>query len=234
VLNGTTADTFDAGITAAGGSSTWNADAAGKFFDNGTFNGSRNAAYLNLGSYINNAKGQANGLFDLTMDISPTTGSWISLGFSTLNTPAITFDMTGANGIATIIYRPTNQPLELDMFGGVGSANAIDGPTTSGGTRTVTVRLDLTPLGGYNGINNFGTAYFYDSVLGNLGSLGDTPSKLSFTYTTPQNFGSILISGGASTTGTFDNLLFTQVPEPCTAVLVGLGGFALIFRRRRS
>ena len=113
-LNGKTADTFDAAITAAGGSSTW--VAAGNFFDNGVVTlATRQAAYLNLGPYLDNAKGTAAGLFKLTMTISPTTGQWISLGFATNNTPNTLKDFTDtgsgaatAVGMATILYRATN------------------------------------------------------------------------------------------------------------------------------
>jgi hypothetical protein len=72
-LNGTTTDTFDAAITAAGGSSTW--VAAANFLDNGVVTlATKQAAYLNLGSYINNAKGTVDGKFNVTMTISPTCG----------------------------------------------------------------------------------------------------------------------------------------------------------------
>ena len=41
-----------------------------------------------MGSYIDDAKGTAAGLFELTMTISETTGTaWISLGFGKENTP---------------------------------------------------------------------------------------------------------------------------------------------------
>ena len=113
-LTGTTANTFASGITAAGGSSTWVADPG--FLDDGSVSVSRRAAYLNLGSYINDAKGTANGKFDLTMTISETTGAWISLGFSTLNTPATTFDFTGAEvpGLGTIVYRCQRRTRHVD------------------------------------------------------------------------------------------------------------------------
>ncbi|MCU0785455.1 MAG: right-handed parallel beta-helix repeat-containing protein, partial [Verrucomicrobia bacterium] len=65
-LNGTPADTFDTAITAAGGSSNW--VAAANFLDNGAVTlATRQAAYFNLGNYINNAKGSAAGFFKLTL-----------------------------------------------------------------------------------------------------------------------------------------------------------------------
>ena len=191
-LNGTTADTFAAAIVTAGGSSTWVADPG--FLDDGSVSVNRGAAYLNLGSYINDAKGTEDGKFDLTMTISETTGSWISLGFSTLNTPATTFDFTGAAviGLGTIIYRASG---ELDMFIGPRTTGSTDGPDGNTGPRTLTVRLDLTPAGGYDGVTNFGTVTWTDSGLGAVNNLGTA-------FALPnQSIGAILVSGAAQLDG---------------------------------
>ncbi|MFZ9938525.1 MAG: hypothetical protein ACO3JG_15915, partial [Luteolibacter sp.] len=168
-LNGTSADAFDAGITSAGGSSVWVADSG--FRDNGSVSVTRRSAHLNLGSYINDAKGTANGKFELTMTISATTGSWISLGFSTLNAPATSNDFTQAaqSGLGTIIYRDTG---ELDMFIGPQTGGSTDGPDGNSGPRTLTVTLDLTPAGGYDGVTSFGTVTWTDSALGAVNNLG--------------------------------------------------------------
>ncbi|MCX6630380.1 MAG: hypothetical protein NTW28_22400, partial [Candidatus Solibacter sp.] len=151
-LHGTTADTFDAAITAAGGSSTW--VAAANFLDNGAVTlATRQAAYLNLGNYINNARGTAAGLFNLTMTIWPTTGTWISLGFATNNTPNTLKDFTDtgsgaatAVGMATILYRATNATPTanaLACFAGPKSALGFGNITGITGNRTVAVTLDL-------------------------------------------------------------------------------------------
>jgi hypothetical protein len=225
-LTGTTANTFASGIATAGGSSTWVADPG--FLDDGSVNVFRGAAYLNLGSYINDAKGTADGKFDLTMTISETSGSWISLGFSTLNTPATTFDFTGAEviGLGTIIYRLTG---ELDMFIGVRTSGSTDGPDGNTGPRTLTVSLDLTPAGGYDGVSNFGTVTWTDSDLGEINNLGTA-------FPLPnQPIGAILVTaatGGPQ--GSVSALTLSQIPEPSALALLGLGGLALVFRRRRS
>jgi arylsulfatase A len=193
--------TFAGGITSAGGSSTW--VAAPGFLDNGSVGASREAAYLNLGSYINDAKGTANGKFDLTMTISETSGSWISLGFSTLNTPATNFDFTGAGviGLGTIIYRLTG---ELDMFIGPGTGGSKDGPDGNSGPRTLTVRLDLTPAGGFDGVTNFGTVTWTDSGLGAVNNLGTA-------FALPnQPIGAILFSAANLASGTVSGLTLTQ------------------------
>jgi hypothetical protein len=223
-LDGTTAETFAAAIVTAGGSSTWVADPG--FLDDGSVSVSRKAAYLSLGSYINDAKGTASGKFDLTMTISETTGAWISLGFSTLNTPTTNADFTGANGLGTIVYRDANN--ELDMFIGLGTTGSTDGPDGNTGSRTLTVSLDLTPAGGYDGVTNFGTVTWTDSGLGAVNNLGTA-------FALPnQSIGAILVSGANATSGTVSALTLSQVPEPSALSLLGVGGLALVYRRRRS
>ena len=209
-LNGTIADTFDAAITAAGGSSTW--VAAANFLDNGVVTlATRQAAYLNLGNYMDKAKGTAAGLFNLTMTISPTTGTWISLGFATNNTPNTLKDFTDSGsgtattaGMATILYRATNATPTanaLACFAGPKNALGFGNITGITGNRTLTVILDLTPAA-YNGTNNFGKVTWSDSVLGTL---------TNYTYTSAQNFRSILITESASSSGTISGLTLTQV-----------------------
>ena len=162
------------------------------------------SAHLNLGSYINDTAGTEAGRFELTMTIAETLGTWIAFGFSTVNEPDPTENFTNPKtpGIATILYRDADN--ELDMFTGPQNAGGVDGPNGLVGARTVTVSLDLTPSGGYNGTDNFGTVTWFDSVLGALGSN---------TYATARSFGSILISEAGSTTGTVSALTLTQVNE---------------------
>jgi hypothetical protein len=225
-LDGTTADTFAAVITTAGGSPTW--DAATGFLENGAVSGGRSAAYLNIGTFLNDTKGTAAGKFELTMTIGETTGSWISLGFGAENTPNILKDFTNTgtgtgptNGVATIIYRAQNaSPAgELDMFGGPVGTNVIDGPDAQTGFRTLTVALDLTPTGGYDGTANFGKATWYDSASG--APLG------SHTYTAEPNFGSILITRSASTTGTINALALYQTGTVGNTFASWISGFSV-------
>ena len=214
-LQGTLADYLDAAIAAAGGSGTWAAGVS--FLDNGTVNidatQPQNGAYLNLGSYINDAKGTANGKFDLTLAISETTANWISLGFTTQNAPSTTknFTDTGSGvpttGIATIVHRSTTSgsgPNELDAWGGPLTANAIPGPACTG-TRIVTVSLDFTPAGGWNGTSNFGKVTFSDSIYGTIGS---------HTYTANNSFGALFISEAAFSGGMISGLTLAQVLSP--------------------
>ena len=201
--------------------------AASTFLQNGAASGGNASAHLNLGTFINSARGTANGKFQLTATIAPGTGSWLSLGFATQNAPstAKNFTNTGSGvtttGVATIIYRGQNSgvvPGELDMFGGTSNTTAVDGPDGLTGPRTVTITLDLTPAGGYNGTNNFGTITWTDSVLGTLGT---------FTHTTTRDYGSIFISGANSFTGAISNLSLTQVLPPPPTFESWVASFAL-------
>jgi len=242
-LNGQTADTYNPAITSAGGGSTW--VAASTFAANGvvTATDGNSGAYLNLGSYINSAKGMANGKFELTMTISTTTGSWISLGFTTQNAPNIgkNFTNIGAgadptNGVATILRRSTTATPanEIDAFHltpTTSTQTQLDGPDGLTGNRTLTIALDFTTLGGYNGTTNFGTARFFD-----IGNNPTTPFQ-TYTYTEDRSFGAIFISeadttSGLESGGTISNLSLTQIPEP-RAVLLGCLGLLALLRRRR-
>ncbi len=218
-LTGLAADTFSPDIVTAGGSATWAASA--RFLRNGSvITGTANqSASLDLGNYINNAKGTAAGKFELTVTLSEVTGaasSWISLGFAAEETPNVTKNFTNSGdgtatttGLGTILYRSTtatgtSSPRELDMYGGPENGDPVDGPNDSTGSRTLTVILDLTPAGGYNPTaNNFGTVKWRDS---------QRPTEMgSRTYTAPASFGSLLISNThANTVGTISALTLTQ------------------------
>jgi hypothetical protein len=218
-LNGTTADSFAAAITTAGGSSTWAASAA--YLENGAASSvGSGLAYLNLGTFINDTKGTTAGKFDLTMTIAETSGAWISLGFASSNTPSISQNFTTIGGRGTIIYRGQSSasgPGELDMFGGPNNTNGVDGPDANTGFRTLTVSLNLTPAGGYNASDNFGTVSWSDSVLGNLGS---------FTYTSTQDFGSLLVSL-TNTSGAINSLAFYQTGTPANTFASWISGFSV-------
>lgn len=223
-LGGTAADTFASGITVAGGSATWSAN--GVWDADGTVSvaGGSSGASLDLGSYIDDAKGTADGLFTLTVTVSETAGEWISLGFASAETPNINTNFTAANGVATIIYRSAD---ELDMFAGPNTAKGADGPGPAPavtGARTLSIELDFTPGSGYDGITDFGTVTYSDSILGTLGGGGlELPNV---------NFGSIYLSEAGNSSGTVSNLTLTQVPEPGSLALLALGGLSMLRRRR--
>ncbi len=216
-LNGTTADTFDAGIT--GGSGTW--VAAGNFADNGVIssNGSGGSAYLPLGSYINDARGTAAGEFNLTIVTSATTNTWASFGFSALAAPDTSENFVVNDGVATLLYRSSG---ELAGFRGLGSASGTGNSMALTGARTLNVNLDLTD---WNGTTNFGTATYSDSVEGVIGT--------STLNDDSDDFASLLISEANTSTATISSITLEQVPEPSSLALLGLGSLALLRRRRK-
>ena len=77
-------------------------------------------------------------------------------------------------------------------------------------------------------MTNFGTVTWTDSGLGAVNNLGTA-------FALPnQSIGAILVSGAANSTGTVSALTLSQIPEPSALALLGLGGLALVYRRRRS
>jgi hypothetical protein len=226
-LAGKPADAFDSALTLAGGSATWVAD--DDFRANGVVNGvgAGSAAYLSLGSFINDAKGTATGRFTLVMTISETTANWLSLGFAAESAPNVlkNFTNTGTGsatttGVGTIVYRAQNAAAEaggFDMWGGGTTTGNFDGPDGNSGLRTFTVQLDLTPAGGYNGTNHFGKVTWFDAALGPLGT---------FIYTAARNFGAILISQAGGSTGTISALSLYQQELPANTYASWIGGFA--------
>lgn len=235
-LNGTGADTFASAITLAGGGSAWRTPDDGSIRADGSIAGTTNgAAYLNLGTYINDARGTADGLFTLTATMTkPTGGTWTSLGFfrESTNDNSLSggnFTGTGLVGYATAIHRTSDGGTSTNFFAGPQSNNAFN-PGNLTTTVTFKIELDFTPAGGYNGTNNFGTVRFYNPA--------DTTSvSWTYTYTTAVSIEGIGITYAGAIAGGVDNLTLTQatIPEPSSvATLAGIGllGFAAVRRRR--
>lgn len=199
-LNGSTSEVFDNAITAAGGSNTW--VAADTFSDNGEVapgSFTNSSAHLNLGSYINDTKGTRAGIFELTMTIGDVTGAgvtWLSMGFSELSSPAIDNHFLNLQGTSTIILRSIG---ELDIWAGPGNASPIDGPNGNTGDRTLTIMLDLST---HNGVDNFGSVIWSDSMLGIVSG---------HAYTQDVDFSSIFLSETNATSSTLSNLTLSQV-----------------------
>ena len=92
------------------------------------------------------------GKFALTLTVSETTGQWISLGFSSLNTPATNanFVAASAGGIATIIRREIGD-WDLDMFLGPANMGAIDGPELGGAAKLEALGVPCHALIAFDG-----------------------------------------------------------------------------------
>jgi hypothetical protein len=215
-LNGTSADVFNAAITTAGGADTWTTGSG--FLENGAVdNATSSLAYLNLGSYLNDAKGTAAGKFAFTLTIAENTTSWIALGLNSATTLTTSLNFTNNNGVGTVIYRGQNStptPGEIDMFGGFANANVVDGPDANTGFRTLTVTLDFT---GHDGVSNFGSVTWSDSVLGILGS---------YNFPTNRNLSSLVISHPGNS-GAINGLAVYQITPPANTFASWIGGFSV-------
>ena len=208
-LPGNVVDTYyDAALTASGGSSTWGG-ALNVETDGLAYGNNAKVTYLNLGSYIDDAKGTANGVFELTATISdhPTQGggassyNFLSFANTAAPAPATTTHTIGSIGTthdgATVAYSFENSLGDLQT-----KASTI-------GPHTVTIALDLTATY-YNGSTQFGQITLSDSVEGTLGSS---------ILTTDQSFAAIsLILDGTFSTRTgvkYGALTLSQtIPEP--------------------
>jgi len=224
VLNGTTADTFDAAITTAGGSNTWVAHPTFIQSD-GDIDTSANhdaAAFLTLGTYIEDAKGTATGLFALAATLTKPSGSWVSLGFWGSNPSATSAFNAGPDSFGHIIYRSSG---ELDMYGGARAANNVDGPDSQTGDQLLTIVLDLTA---HDDADNFGTVTWYQGTAAPANLLG------SHAYTVDRTFGAIGFSAlDNNTVGHIAGLTLTVVPEPATMSVLALGALGVLARRKR-
>jgi hypothetical protein len=223
-LAGDTVDTVAAGVaTKWSASSAFNRD--GSIENPGS--GVHRSAFLALGSVMNDAKGQADGIFTLTTVFSSlssltTNSGWIAsgLGEGTWDvTTSFASGTAGANGLASTMW-------DADPFGEV---KVYDGPRTTGsasigtdntGSVTFTTVIDLS---GWNGSSNYGTvAYSFN---------GGTVTNSAFTAN--QTFDNLVVSAFA-TGGAISSIQLTQVPEPSTyALLAGLATLGLVMLRRR-
>ena len=252
-LNGTSADTFLPAIASAGGSSSWSAHTGGTSgetppveyrgyaadgtldFPNTTTNVD-SSAFLSLGSYINDRKGASDGIFTLTATLTQPVGAgtasacWVSVGFfnDNITTDKAFFDAAGAGtgGVGTAVFRESDATgTNNDYFAGLGSGTPNNNFGRFSGTQTFAIQLDLSPQGGYNGVDNFGTISFFRN--------GGTTAEYSYTYGTDMHsFTGIGFSGNDSPNLTISGFSLSQVPEPSMALLAGAAGTLLLLRRR--
>lgn len=230
-LNGETATTFSADITSAGGSDTWSAGAL--FNADGSISGSGDvdaSAALSVGSYINDAKGTANGVFTLTSTISQVTGasgvnSWIGMTF--FNGDFYVDDPLFKNNFAVGlgIRRAAAGSTFFDYIqtpSSVGTSYVTtDWSAVGAADTTFTTVLDLS---GWNGTDTFGSLEFYL----NGSSTPDAVANLTSDY----DFSHVGLSYNLSPTGTIQSFSLTQIPEPSFLPLVLLSGLAVWIRRR--
>ena len=235
-LNDTAVDgLFHSTVLDAGGSNVWKAevdqgDPWTGFKADGSAAVFRSNASINLGSYINDAKGETDGIFVLTATMAQATATdWYSLGFGVDNEPLTReepeggtsqhFFNEGSLGMGQVVYRVNG---DIDLFPGPGiSIDTINAATGQTGDQTFEIELDLSS---WDGLTGFGTVTWSQ----NGTQIGN------YSYTEDNTFGSILLSTARIEDGKYSDLSLVQIPEPSTyAIILGLLGLGLCGAKRR-
>ena len=206
-LHGAAANTFDS-TKITGVTGNW--VAATEFKADGSVTvGSGNltsrSAYLDLGGYINAAKGTSAGLFRLTATYDVTI-RWLSIGFSSLSAPATNnpFSHATVGGLGTMYAFTTTSGGALTLYTAdvLGAGNGQRGDT---GAYTnplmLTIELDYRT---WNGTTDFGKVTYFAGAT--------QVHSFSFTSATGTMARSILISTNhTSASGDYDNIILQQV-----------------------
>lgn len=129
-----------------------------------------------------------------------------------------------------LIYRGDQT---LDGFAGPMTGGGVDGGATEyTGDQLLTIVLDLTPDGGYNGTDNFGTITFIRGDVDTGTPIGS--GNGSFTYSADRSYGSVGLTATGLGNGSVSNFQVTQVPEPSSpAMIIGSLALVTLLRRRR-
>ncbi|MGJ8655808.1 MAG: PEP-CTERM sorting domain-containing protein [Akkermansiaceae bacterium] len=190
---------------------------------------------------------------DIVFDNSPTTAvdSWfgtnngigigggdLSFSNSTQNRfrgAGIWFDTTTwSAGLVTVEFDVTN------FVAGADTTFLFQAYAANGVDATNTVSLDLHG-GASAGGNPLGTGTATISALGSQQNItaNGTDIAVTFTYNGTDDFVALTFAQQNAPSGTefgsadLDNLTVNTVPEPSSTALLGLGGLALIMRRRK-
>tara|TARA_B100001778_G_scaffold93191_1_gene76136 strand:+ start:30 stop:890 length:861 start_codon:yes stop_codon:yes gene_type:complete len=229
-LGGTSADVFSSSIVDVGGSPVWSAST--EFQADGTVDrfSSHGSALLDVGTYINDLKGDASAIFELEMTAtlvnefnSISTSDMISLGFYSAGiTTGETF-YSQNEGMGTIAFREYDSD-SSDIYGIAGATDAynVSDYAAVGVSTTLKLILDLTT---YDGSTDFGSIAYYvnGSEIGSiaLDSAGD------FSY--------IGFSNANRGGGSVSDFSFVQIPEPrAYALMAGMLGLSYVMLRRRK
>jgi hypothetical protein len=177
-------------------------------------------AHIELGSYIDDARGTALGVFELSLEISeltdPDSGSsgFVSFGFAKAgpadNRPF--FNVAEVAGRVTLTRRIEAEANTVIVYEGIGTGGT-SASTTAALTdpQLFTIRLDLTA---WDGATDFGTAAFYigDSASGTqIGSTMDLDANTS-------SFPCIALTLEYAQ-GSIDNLKLIKVTQPAGPVV---------------
>lgn len=178
-------------------------------------------------------------IYTLSLDVNHSGGSaWVGLGFARDALGSVGASLAGERftnnpeGISWFLYRDDSVTVgdvadDIQIFGGLRTANGIADTNTaayvSGVSQTLTIVIDTAGDG-----SSFTADYFVEGV----SLLSSGPATISQNID-DLNFAGITIDGSGAS-HTIDNFSLTSgvVPEPSIFALVGLGGLALLRRRR--
>ncbi len=156
-LNGQAVTTSQA-FEDAGGGTAWVANDRFKA-DSSHITGSAAEflGYITLGNYINDHKGNEDGLFELTGTMNVTgVGNVAPIGFSRLAAPPLNVRAFSADaqGWGTVSLSSTGTV--ISRLANTGTYENFGATSTA----PITIGLDFRPSSGYNGTDNFGTIYW--------------------------------------------------------------------------
>jgi len=197
---------------------TWVAEST--FGADGTISNASGKAMLDIGDFIDNNRGNPDAIYTVSLTGEPS-NDWFSSGFygDNLN---VSSEIGIDAAVGVTLYRSSG---DAEGWTSVNqsSPGSIVRPdfATGSGPQTFGVTLDLTQ---WDGSSNHGTLTYF---LGNTSidyDLQDTPSGYLVGFGT-----------ATGTSGSVTSFEFTQVPEPGTLWLLGLGLSSLLwFRRKRN
>ncbi|WP_269537120.1 hypothetical protein [Cerasicoccus fimbriatus] len=217
-LNGTTPTFVDGSLSGT----TWEAPSSGYSLD-GVISTSNTKAVLNIGSFINDQKGNPDAIFQVSATVDPTAGggNWIAVGIYGSTYKINESGVASSAGVT--LYRDNG---EADGYTATQSGGTIvrDNIATGlSGAQTYGVTLDLTE---WDGATNFGTITF--NIAGN--------SSTPYAFSGDVSFAAIGLGTPSTGTGNITSFEFSQIPEPHTySLMVGLMalGALVIYRRKR-
>ena len=156
-------------------------------------------------------------VYTLSADIDVTTGhpSWFyGIGFTT-GTPASPFE----NPVPAYLFEGQNNGWDAIAAGNNGTTGNVGTGTAPAGAVTYAIELDTTAAA-------WAAKFFVNG--------GEVASH---TYVTNPIINYVAVGNwyaeNNGNDGSLDNFTLSQIPEPSTTALLGLGGLALILRRRK-